>query len=81
MAKRARRPRSQEPAGTDAHRETVLPALSIPSFPVILAKAGRKRESRGLESKWIPAFAGMTSFLRACARVSIDPGAQAELCA
>ena len=31
-----------------------------PSFPVILAKAGRKRESSDLESKWIPAFAGMT---------------------
>ena len=44
---------------------------------VIPAKAGIHFDSR----PWIPAFAGMTGICRACARVSIDPRAQAELCA
>ena len=52
----------------------VIPATSEPSFP-------RKRESTSIQGPWIPAFAGMTGFCRTCARVSIDPGAQAELCA
>ena len=52
-----------------------------PSFPVTPAEAGGKRESTSIQGPWIPAFAGMTGFRRACARVSIGPGAQAELCA
>ena len=44
---------------------------------VIPAKAGIHFD----KGSWIPAFAGMTGFRRACARISVDPGAQAELCA
>ena len=48
-------------------------------FAVVLCSTPRKRESRDSWLKWIPAFAGMTGFRGACARVSIDPRAQAEL--
>ena len=50
-----------------------------PSFPVTPAEAGGKRESTSIQGPWIPAFAGMTGFCRARARVSIDPRAKTEL--
>ena len=40
-----------------------------------------KARINGFFQPVIPASAGMTGFRRACVRVSIEPGAQAELCA